>query len=80
MRHAQHNDVKRLENQLKAAHHDSLMSLHASVGLLKSSASEAMAFIEAGNMLQAAAIIAALYYDCDEVQKRITNIAERTTS
>ena len=50
------------------------------VGLLKSSASEAMAFIEAGNMLQAAGIIAALYYDCDDVQKRISSIAERTTT
>ena len=77
MYHPEHGELKRLEKQLSAAHHDSLMSLHSSVGLLKSSASEAMAFIEAGNMLQAAAVIAALYYDCDDVQKRISSIAEK---
>ena len=77
MHHPRHDEAKRLENALRAAHNESLLSLHASVGLLKSSASEAMAFIEAGNMLQAAALIATLYYDCDEVQKRIIIIADK---
>ena len=77
MYHPAHDEPKKLKQALEAAHHDALMSLHESVGLLKSSVNEALVFIEAGNMLQAAASLTALYYDCDDVQKRIMNAANK---
>lgn len=77
MYHPHHDEAKRLKQALEAAHHECLLSLHEGVGRLKSSVSEAMSFIEAGNMLQAAESLSTLYYDCDDVQKRILQIAHQ---
>lgn len=70
-----HTQAKQLELVLKSAFRESLMSLHERVGVVKSLASEAMAFLEAGNVPQSAQSISDLYYAMQELQERINEVA-----
>ena len=75
MKHFDHGDVKRLRIVLESANRETLMSLHAQIGLIKSTATEAMTFLEAQDVLESARSITALYWDLNQLQERIAEIA-----
>ncbi len=75
MKHFEHSHAKRVAQVLQAASRETLMSLHAHIGTIKSTATEAMAFLEAGTVIESARAITDLYWDLDKLQERIAEIA-----